>query len=101
MSSDEELFGVDAKKQREAEELYNREIEIMDQQILKTFSTPHGRKVLEYMTKTSQQVGADPNLGYDKGAAWGFYREGQAGMVWDIKERMKRAENNIKSGAQR
>ena len=96
---DDDMFGFDSRQMQEAQELFEQEVAQVDLILLKAFTTPNGKKALEYMSRVASQVGADPRLGFDKGAPMGFFREGQAQLVFDIKERMKRGEQYIKQGS--
>jgi hypothetical protein len=65
---------------------------LLDQHILRCFSSPAGRKVFEWLwASTILQPTFDPMLGADNGAALGFAREGQNTLVHTIKARMDRA----------
>lgn len=49
---------------------------------LKTFSTPHGKRVLDWMTKHTLETPTWwPSADYNKAVANGFFREGQNSLV--------------------
>jgi hypothetical protein len=91
MDIDSSLWDVTTKQVEQQNALYASDVYDIDLMLLKAFSTPNGRKALAYMEAVGRQVGADPNLGMDKGAAWGFFKEGQSQLVWEVKQRMERA----------
>jgi hypothetical protein len=65
-----------------------------DVAFLTTFSTPSGKKVLEWLTThTLDTPPWWPSADYTKSVANGFYREGQNCLVREIKARIKRAKD--------
>lgn len=100
MSIDDKLWDNENRKVEQQQEVYASDVYDTDLMLLKAFSTPNGRKALAYMKQVSHQFGADPNMGFDKGAAWGFFREGQAQMVWEIEQRMDRAKLGEPKGSE-
>lgn len=60
----------------------------------KAFSTPSGRKVLEWMVKhTLDTPSWWPDADYDKAVANGFWREGQNSLVRQIMAKIEQAKN--------
>lgn len=88
--SDRDLWGINERASQEKEAFENECYDI-DLMLYKAFSTPNGKKALQYLTDFSNQFAADPSLGYDKGAAYGFFAEGMKQMIWDVKQRMERS----------
>jgi hypothetical protein len=86
------LWDVNQRQSEQQQAAYESDVYATDEMLRRAFNTPNGRKALAYMEQIARQVGADPNLGMDRGAAWGFFREGQAQLVWEIRQRMIRAE---------
>lgn len=89
--SDQELWGIDKRKEAEAQEAYANDAYDIDVMLKQAFSRGSGKKALQYMTDFSNQFACDPSLGFEKGAAYGFFAEGIKQLVWDIKQRMDRS----------
>ena len=87
---EKDLFRVDAR-QRQEQQALAADVYDLDIMLKGAFGTRNGKKALQYMTDFANQFACDPSLGFEKGAAYGFFAEGMKQMVWDIKQRMHRA----------
>ena len=66
----------------------------MNVHFLKTFSTPSGKEVLQWLiSHTLDTPTWWPNADYDKAVANGFFREGQNSLVRQVKAKIQQAKD--------
>lgn len=84
-------IGKDKADTEQVEALKQKEYEL-DVHFLKTFSTPSGKVVLEWLTlHTLETPTWLPNSDIQKAMANGFFREGQNGLIRQIKHKINNA----------
>lgn len=77
-------------RQADEEERLKYEQECMD--VLRTFSTPHGRRTLALMKRAADQMpGYEPGFGIINGIAYGFARDGQKTLIRTLETIMQHA----------
>lgn len=63
----------------------------LDNDIHRTFSRGAGRNVLQWLARLQDAPTFDPTRGFEHGAAYGFWREGQNDLYRQIVRRMQQA----------
>lgn len=90
---EKDLFGVEDRQLQEQKVAMAADIYDIDIMLKSAFGTRNGKKALQYLTDFANQFACDPSLGFEQGAAYGFFAEGMKQLVWDVKQRMHRAES--------
>jgi hypothetical protein len=86
-------IGEDTPDMQQIEAAKQKEYEL-DVQFLKTFSTPAGKEVLQWLiSHTLDTPTWWPDADINKATANGFFREGQNSLIRQVKAKIQRAKD--------
>jgi hypothetical protein len=86
-------IGEDAPDMQQIEAAKQKEYEL-DVQFLKTFTTPAGKEVLQWLiAHTLDTPTWWPDADINKATANGFFREGQNSLIRQVKAKIQRAKD--------